>query len=121
MQSFGKWLRETRLRSGLSQEELAGHCGVTGSYISRLEHELDHTKSGAPIIPSVEVVDAMAGALGVGLTEVRLAAGYAPPEADSLDERELRLVAKLRRLPPEVLDVVELEIEALFRKYARRK
>ena len=32
MQSFGKWLHETRLRSGLSQEELARHCGVTGSF-----------------------------------------------------------------------------------------
>ena len=121
MQGFGKWLRETRHRSGLSQEELAGHCGVTASYISRLEHELDHTRSGAPCLPPVEIVDAMAEALGTGLAEARLAAGYAPPEAEPTSARELRLVTKLRRLPPEVLDIVESEIEALYTKYVRRK
>jgi transcriptional regulator with XRE-family HTH domain len=126
MQYFARWLHEARTRSGLTQEELGESCGVTGSYISRLEHERDHTSSGAPCVPPAQLVDRMAEALGVSPAEARLAAGYAPhgvePAATAPhDPLWARLLPKFKRLPPEVQEVVVAEVEALYKKYARRK
>jgi transcriptional regulator with XRE-family HTH domain len=77
MKHFGKWLKETRIKRGMTQASLAQSIGVTGSYISHLEHGDFLTKRGIPCRPAVALVDAMAQALGVPCEEARLAAAYA--------------------------------------------
>jgi transcriptional regulator with XRE-family HTH domain len=55
-EAFGRALRESRKRLGLSQERLAHDTGVHPTYISQIERGL---KS-----PSLEVVAALSQALG---------------------------------------------------------
>ena len=78
--TFGQWVRDARLKSGMSQKTLAQSIGVTDSYISLLEIQGLPTKQGSPIRPSLHLVDAIARTLGKSCEEARLAAGYAPPE-----------------------------------------
>ncbi|HEX8137948.1 MAG TPA: helix-turn-helix transcriptional regulator [Pyrinomonadaceae bacterium] len=74
--SFGKWLKEVRQKRGVTQKALAHACGVSNTYISRLEHELNHTKHGVPTRPALEIVDAIARSLDVSREEARVNAGY---------------------------------------------
>lgn len=76
MKHFGKWLRDTRIKCGMTQASLAQSVGVTGSYISHLEHGDFLTREGTPSRPAVEIIDAIAQALGVSSEEARLAAAY---------------------------------------------
>ena len=78
MKRFGKWLKQTRIKRGMTQASLAQSVGVTGSYISHLEHGDFLTREGTPSRPAVEIIDAMAQALSVSCEEARLAAAYAP-------------------------------------------
>lgn len=117
MSGFGEWLGKARKHSGLSQEKLGRACGVTGSYVSRLENDLDRGVDGGPHRPAVEIVDALALALGVTRREARAAAGYALPDDETISEAESRLLERFRRLPSVVQEVVELEVEALYQKY----
>lgn len=84
---FGEWLKKKRTDRGYSQERLAdlvqevtdNAVKCTGSNISGYEREYDKKINGDPVTPKLEMVDALAVALGVPLSEARIAAGYAPP------------------------------------------
>jgi transcriptional regulator with XRE-family HTH domain len=117
--SFGQWLKEARKRRRLSQEGLARAAGCTGSYISLLERAAPDKRSGAALRPSVEVVDAVAAALGVTRREARLAAGYVPPDDAGMSANEVRLLESYRALPASVRSVVDTQIEALRERYTR--
>jgi transcriptional regulator with XRE-family HTH domain len=80
MKRFGKWLRQTRIKRGMTQACLAQAIGVTDSYISHLEHGDFLSKDGSPSRPTVALVDAMAKALDVSCEEARFAATYASPD-----------------------------------------
>lgn len=97
---FSQWLSAARKESGMTQPELAAKAKTSKQYISNLERNSPHPVTGAPPQPSVEIVDNLAKALGVPLSEARLAAGYAPPE-NEMDSKELQ----------------ESEIAALFYEY----
>lgn len=117
--NFGRWLKEARKGRRLSQEELARAAGCTGSYISLLERGTPDKRSGAALRPSVEVVDALAAALGVTRREARLAAGYVPPEDAGMSVSEVRLLESYRALPADVRAVIDIQIESLRERYAR--
>jgi transcriptional regulator with XRE-family HTH domain len=117
---FGKWLKEARLKSGISQETLARNIGVTAAYISLLEREKDLTKRGTPIHLSLHLVDAIAWTLGVSIEEARLAAGYAPPESAPAALHKLSLLDMFLKLPVHVQEDVKAEVEALYWKYLAR-
>lgn len=97
--TFGKWLKDARKLAGLTQDQLAKRAGCTHAYISALEREVVESKSNRPIQPSLEIVDAIARALGAPSPVARRIAGYhvaAPQESES----ENQLVAYFRDLPP---------------------
>lgn len=71
--TFGSRLREKRLAKGWSQYYLAERAGCTNSNISYLENH-PHQR------PKIETVEALAGALGLPISEARRLAGY--PESD---------------------------------------
>jgi len=62
-QRVGPTLRAMRLRSGLSLNELAATAGISPSHLSRIERGLT--------VPSYEVLDHIANALGSDLSSLR--------------------------------------------------
>ena len=118
--TFGQWVREGRLKSGMSQKTLAQSIGVTDSYISLLEVQKD-TEQGSPIRPSLHLVDAIASTLGVSCEEARLAAGYAPPKPAPSDPRKLSLLEMFLKLPLHIQEDLTAQVEALYLKYYARK
>ena len=80
MRSFGKWLKATRVRRGMTQRQLANAIGVDKSYISHLEHSDFLTRQGTQSHPTTALIDAMARALDVSCDEARFAASLAPSD-----------------------------------------
>lgn len=119
--TFGKWLRQTRLKSGTSQETLAHSIGVTAAYVSLLEGEKVLTKQGSPVRLSLHLVDAIAWTLGTSYEEARLAAGFAPPETVPSALHKLSLLDMFLRLPVDVQEDFKTQVEALYFKYCGRK
>ena len=119
--TFGQWVREARIKSGMSQKTLAHSVGVTDAYISLLEVQGTPTKQGSPIRPSLLLVDGIAWILGVSCEEARLAAGYAPPETVPSALHELSLMEMFLRLPPHVREDLKAQVEGLYLKYYARR
>ena len=76
-ENFGAWLRQVRRSRDLTLEELASRSGVSTSYLSELERNYRAKRTGTPMQPSTDVVDALADALGVSREEARTKA-YLP-------------------------------------------
>lgn len=64
---FARRLRELRVERGMTQADLARRAGVTATYVSKLE------SGGAA--PGIDLVEKLAGALGVNLIELFPAIG----------------------------------------------
>jgi transcriptional regulator with XRE-family HTH domain len=82
-------VRRLRVERGLTQEALAVDAGIDRTYISRIEREMEN--------PTVEVLERLALALGVGIIEF-----FAMPKPGSLRPQPLpsgRKVSGKRRLP----------------------
>ena len=60
--SFGNRIRELRLKTGMTQEAFADHCGFARTYMSRLE------TGGAN--PSLDAIKDLADGLKVDLVEL---------------------------------------------------
>ncbi|MEE2789090.1 MAG: helix-turn-helix transcriptional regulator [Myxococcota bacterium] len=67
---FGDWLKMLRQQRKLNQSALAARCGMTASYLSRVE--------SGDRQPSPEHVHALARALGVDSVDAQLRAGIIP-------------------------------------------
>lgn len=130
-EKFGQYLRRRREAARLTQSELAGRVGVTPTYMEFLERGNDSMGAGQQLRPMLDVVNAIAGALGVPVTEVRRAAGYDPPEdfafTPEIVERAFdrsdfaalhrmheELDTRRRRIFRPVLDMVRRELELLM-------
>ncbi len=85
-ESFGTKLKKWRELEGVNQAELARRIDVSPNYVSNLERDFSPSAKGGKPQPSVEVVDRIARALHVSVAEVRLAAGYAPPNGKGGEE-----------------------------------
>ena len=120
--SFGKWIKDKRKARGWSQEKLAEMANYicTGGYISSLEREADIGKSGRPTQPSIEVVDALATALGEPIPDARLVAGYAPTSQPAIEDALANaLLYKYDQLPEEDKDKIRPLLEMLDREISR--
>jgi transcriptional regulator with XRE-family HTH domain len=115
---FGHWLIQKRRAAGLTQRELARKVSISKSYVSALERNERQPVTGQPVRPKLEKVDAIAEALGVPVSEARLAAGYAPPDliANAIDQR---LLDHFRELPESAKHDVVVMVEGLYRKYKK--
>ncbi|MCA1636648.1 MAG: hypothetical protein LC802_24015, partial [Acidobacteria bacterium] len=106
--------------------------GVTATYISYLEREVGPTGVGEGMRPMIEVVDAVAGALGVLLAEARCAAGHNPPEESqvscevvkntfresdfaTLHHMYEQLTPEQRRTFQPILEMVRRELELMLK------
>lgn len=99
---FAATLRRFRLRSGLSQNALAGIAGINASYVNRLER-------GEREAPTRQVACGLARALALSAEEVDcllVSAGHAPPSLQKLGPTDSTITAVTRlltddRLSPE--------------------
>ncbi|TWF46631.1 helix-turn-helix domain-containing protein [Neorhizobium alkalisoli] len=112
---FGEALRQLRSRKGVTQRALAEAIGVTPAYLSALEH-------GRRGRPTFELLQRIAGYFNIIWDEAeelfRVAESSAPKVM--LDTSGLppaytafanRLAAKIRTLPPAVLDEMQRLLE----------
>lgn len=60
--AFGRRIRELRLAQGLNQEELAAHCGLFRTYMSRIETGQAN--------PTLTMIHALATSLGVTIADL---------------------------------------------------
>ena len=86
VRGFAAKLREARRARGMTQADLAGRAKVTASYVGRLE-------AGA-VAPGIDLLDRLAGALGVPAGEL-LPAGETPEPASILRGQAESLFATL--------------------------
>jgi transcriptional regulator with XRE-family HTH domain len=70
-------MRRLRVAKGISQERLANEAGVDRTYVSRLERKLEN--------PSVGILDKIAEALGVHITELLI-----EPKKDAMAPKPLK-------------------------------
>gem|GEM_PF-1135930 len=103
---FGVHLRQKREDRGWSQDRLAEKTGFvcTKSFISQIETNKYPRADGSPMQPKLEIVDALAEALGEPKNEFRKLAGYPPEEdellTDEVAEKFSYTFAKYKNLSP---------------------
>ncbi|HKS27777.1 MAG TPA: helix-turn-helix transcriptional regulator [Pyrinomonadaceae bacterium] len=114
---FNVWVKDKRELLGWTQEKLAEEAKTTKQTISSIERQAKHPISEAPYRPSIEMVDAIAEALGESKDEARVKALYLPEDFDKqYNLEEVRLLKHFNELPRECqLDVLALT-EALWRR-----
>lgn len=124
MQTLAEMIRDARNRNKWTQEELAERMGVERNWIAALE-------TGRIELPSIDRFELLEQHLGVTREEMLRAAGYLGParEADlfaeiariaAIDDLVDRM-AELRRLPPQVFDVIEAMALAMVRQSLERR
>lgn len=118
--TLGDIIRDRLNHHGLSQTELARRVGVSTTYIGNLMRDISPSSKSGKARPKIEVVDRIATQLQVSITEARLAAGYAPPQAEASHSPLSFEIEKLslyyRDIPRECqLDVLALT-EALWKR-----
>ena len=117
-ETFGQWFKRRRHELGFTNmSELARLTNISKQYLSEIENETAG-KSGRPSKISVEMVDKIARGLGVLPDEARLAAGYAPQSAPTLDDNPSRkILMYLEQLPEHARADMLAMIETLWRRH----
>lgn len=67
--TLGEIIRQYRIEHGMSQRDFAKRCGMSNAYISMLENNRN-TKTGLPVVPSLETIKTVADTMGVTLTNM---------------------------------------------------
>jgi len=113
-----------RNRLQISQREFARRCGLSNSYISFIENEVN-PKTGRPMVPTLEQYQKIAS--GMDLTvhqlfellddDAPVDLGSSPvPEASKPAEDELRiLIPGISKLPPERIERAKNAFLAMFK------
>lgn len=109
---LGEIIRQYRTEHGISQRDFAKLCGMSNAYISMLEKNRN-TKTGLPVVPSLETIKTVADTIGVSLTNILEMLGDEPLSLDSsiptpsaredftdLTSTEKTLVSTFRTLNP---------------------
>ena len=100
--TLGEKIRELRLAAGLSQAELGGAAGVSGSAMSQLE-------AGISKSPKAETLLKMAKALRVEPSQLL----EEPTEASQPTQDEIQILKLYRALPPGHKDIAARLLKAL--------
>lgn len=119
-ETFGEWLKRTRKKQGLTQQQLADRVKVSKQYISNLERNARHGTSGAKPTPSAKVVKRIATGLEVPESEALRAAGYYPEEAE-IDPRQTQLLSYFLELSDNERDDALALIETIYRRRERTR
>jgi transcriptional regulator with XRE-family HTH domain len=118
--TFGEWLHNKRKAAGLSLQLVADRASVSKGYLSNLERNAPHSVTGALPRPSLETVDAIAGAIGAPIAEARLFAGYAAPQHEP-DPRNSQLLFYFSELPEDQQIAALAMVQSLWRQQHDRQ
>ena len=105
---IGKRIQQLRDAAGLTQSQLADRAGVNAEHISRIER----AEKG----PSIELLDRVAGALGVSIKAL-----FDFEEEPAEDARKTAIASLLDSADDRTRDVAEAVLEVLIRKLEERK
>jgi HTH-type transcriptional regulator, competence development regulator len=97
---FGRYLKEERIKSGLSMRELSRRSGISHAYISQLE-------SGKKGTPTPEVLMDISNHLDVNYMDLMKAAGYVMIDEDFTEE-EIEFLQQLDDGVP-ILELLKLK------------
>jgi transcriptional regulator with XRE-family HTH domain len=104
--ALGAYVRNRRVKAGMSLRELAAQAQVDPSWLSRLER-------GVFASPDARLLWRLARALDVEVAELYLAAGY----SDGLPGFAPYLRAKYHHLPEEAIAQLEAHFQLIDEKY----
>jgi HTH-type transcriptional regulator, competence development regulator len=97
---FGRYLKEIRIKSGLSMRELSRRSGISHAYISQLE-------SGKKDTPTPEVLMNLSNHLEINYMDLMKAAGYVMVDEDFTEE-EIEFLQQLDDGVP-ILELLKLK------------
>ena len=108
LRQLGETIREVRREQGLLQEQLGARSGVTGSRVGEIERGIVDT--------SISRVWAIAEALGMSPAVLLRRKELLKHDARAVDEARVKLVAAIKKLPPQDLDLLTQLVLALTRQ-----
>ena len=74
MKTLGELIKNYRKEQGLSLRDFEASCGISHSYIAKLEKGIDR-RTGNPIEPTLDLVEKIARAMGLSLDSILRAIG----------------------------------------------
>lgn len=90
MTKLGDLIKKKRQSQGLSLREFADKCGLSHSYIKNLE-EFD-PRSGKTVVPTIDSMEKLAGALDMTLEELLRETGYIQSAGLKFEPSNLKLI-----------------------------
>ena len=69
MKTLGEIIKEYRQENSLSLREFSKKCGLSHTYIDKLEKGVD-PRSGKPVEPTIDVLEKVSSALSINLQEL---------------------------------------------------
>lgn len=74
--TFGRWIREHRTSQGVSLRQMASHCALEPSYVSKVERDIERASSRVALL--------FASQLRLDKDEALLRAGHIPLDIQEL-------------------------------------
>jgi len=123
--TLGEIIKKYREENDMSQREFAKICGLSNSYISQLEMNVN-SKNGQPIKPQLETIKAVADAMHITVDElfsqmddimIDISKKTATGESNDLDARIMVLVRQLPdHLKESFLDILQVSVDGVRRR-----
>lgn len=123
--TLGEIIKKYREENDMSQREFAKICGLSNSYISQLEMNIN-SKNGQPIKPQLETIKAVADAMHITVDElfsqmddimIDISKKTATGESNDLDARIMVLVRQLPdHLKESFLDILQVSVDGVRRR-----
>lgn len=123
--TLGEIIKKYREEQNISQREFAKVCGLSNSYISQLEMNVN-SKNGQPIKPQLETIKAVADAMGTTVDDlfsqmddimIDISKKTATGESNDLDARIMVLVRQLPdHLKESLLDLLQSSVHGVRRR-----
>lgn len=77
MKTLGQLIKDYRQsHDNMSLRDFAGKCGVSHSYIDKLEKGID-TRTGKPVVPTLDTIEKISKALNMPVEQVLMEIGFA--------------------------------------------
>lgn len=104
--TLGEIVKAYRIENGMSQRQFAIRSGLSNSYVSMLEQNMN-SKNGQPIVPSLVAIKKVADAMCVSIDNLLFKLGETEvdiseePTAQIGDELDREIIQLLRSIPVE--------------------
>lgn len=90
MKTLGEIIKEYRQENSLSLREFSKKCGLSHTYIDKLEKGVD-PRSGKPVEPTIDVLEKVSSALSINLQELLILIGKIESTSKNIDIKNNKL------------------------------